>query len=594
LVHDAGKFANRRPISNSGVKMRTSQWLIATIKETPNDAETVSHQLMLRAGMIRKLGAGLYTWMPLGLKVLRKVENIVREEMNKIHAMEVLMPAVQPAELWEETGRWETFGGQLLKMRDSNERDYCFGPTHEEVITDIMRTELKSYKQLPVNFYQIQTKFRDEIRPRFGVMRAREFIMKDAYSFHLTQESLQETYQSMYDAYCRIFDRMGLKYRAVEADTGAIGGSASHEFQVLADSGEDLIFYSDASDYAANIEQATTITPPAADSTAANTLREVETPQQKTITEVAHFLKISAKETVKTLIVSGTEHPLVALVLRGDDELNEIKASKHPLVKSPLQFAPEELILKTLGAPIGSIGPVKLDIPILADHNAVALSEFICGANKKDKHFINAVWGRDAEYFEAFDLRNVKEGDLSPDGKGKLHACRGIEVGHVFQLGDKYARSMNAAVLNEEGQLQTMVMGCYGLGISRVVAAAIEQHHDQHGIIWPQSIAPFQLVIIPINGHRSAEVKEKAEYLYQEFCKAGYDVLLDDRNDRPGILFADNDLMGIPHRLVVSERNLQEGEIEYKARNQTDSLRIALPQVLQHVQNILNRSHEPS
>ncbi len=572
--------------------MRSSQWLIATIKETPNDAETVSHQLMLRAGMIRKLGSGLYTWMPLGLKVLRKVENIVREEMNKTHAMEILMPAVQPAELWEETGRWETFGGQLLKMRDSNDRNYCFGPTHEEVITDIMRTELKSYKQLPVNFYQIQTKFRDEIRPRFGVMRAREFIMKDAYSFHLSQESLQQTYEAMYQAYCRIFDRMGLKYRAVEADTGAIGGSASHEFQVLADAGEDLIFYSDTSDYAANIEQATSIIPSAAKSSAANTLKEVETPQQKTITDVAQFLRISPKETVKTLIVAGSEEPLVALVLRGDDELNEVKAAKHRLVKSPLQFANEDFIFKTLGAPIGSIGPVNLNIPVLVDHHALALSEFVCGANKKDKHFLNAVWGRDAEYIEAFDLRNVKEGDLSPDGKGKLHACRGIEVGHVFQLGDKYARSMNAAVLNEEGQLQTMVMGCYGLGISRVVAAAIEQHHDDRGIIWPQSITPFSLVIIPINGHRAPEVKEKAESLYQEFCKAGFDVLLDDRNDRPGVLFADNDLMGIPHRLVVSERNLQEGEIEYKARNQADSVRIALPQVFQHMRNLLNLGYE--
>ncbi|WP_028387713.1 proline--tRNA ligase [Legionella fairfieldensis] len=556
--------------------MRASQWLLATLKETPNDAEIISHQLMLRAGMIRKLGSGLYTWLPLGLNVLRKVESIVREEMNRAGAMEILMPAVQPAELWQETGRWETFGGQLLTMHDSNDREYCFGPTHEEVITDLIRHELQSYKQLPINLYQIQTKFRDEIRPRFGVMRAREFIMKDAYSFHLSQESLQQTYEIMYQTYCRIFDRLGLRYRAVEADTGAIGGSASHEFQVLADSGEDLIFYSDNSDYAANVEQATSLLPEKAGSNFKETIQLISTPAQKTITDVAQFLQVKPDQTVKTLIVEGSEHPLVALILRGDDELNEVKASKHPLVKSPLSFASELVILQTLKAPVGSLGPVGLTIPIVVDHHALALTSFICGANQPDKHYRNVVWERDAHYHDAYDLRNVKEGDPSPDGKGKLRLCRGIEVGHVFQLGDKYARAMNANVVNEHGQLQTMIMGCYGLGISRVVAAAIEQHHDERGIIWPQAIAPFQLVIIPINGHRSALVKDTADRLYQQLGTQGYEVLLDDRNERPGFLFADNDLIGIPHRLVISERHLAQKTVEYKARSSDEILQITL------------------
>ncbi|HAT8966012.1 TPA: proline--tRNA ligase [Legionella pneumophila subsp. pneumophila] len=569
--------------------MRASQWFLVTQKETPNDAEIASHQLMLRSGMIRKLGSGLYTWMPLGLRVLRKVENIVREEMNKIHAMELLMPSVQPAELWQETGRWETFGGQLLTMKDSNQREYCFGPTHEEVITDIMRNELQSYKQLPVNFYQIQTKFRDEIRPRFGVMRAREFIMKDAYSFHLSLESLQETYKDMYQAYCRIFDRMGLKYRAVEADTGAIGGSASHEFQVLAESGEDLIFYSDASDYAANIEQATSLKPLKANQSCNETITLVDTPNQKTIDEVASFLGIASNQTIKTLIVKGKEHPMVALVLRGDDELNEVKATKHPLVHSPLSFIDEELILKTLKTPLGSIGPVKLNIPVIVDHQALAMPSFVCGANQADKHFINAAWERDAKYDDAYDLRNVKEGDPSPDGRGTLHCCRGIEVGHVFQLGDKYAKAMNASVINEQGQLQTMIMGCYGLGITRVVAAAIEQHHDEHGIIWPQALAPFQVNIIPLNSARSQAVKEQAESLYQQLKSHGIDVLLDDRNERAGVLFADNDLIGIPHRLVVSERNLEQGCIEYKSRTSSETQLINLDKVVNFIIELINK-----
>lgn len=563
--------------------MRASHWLLATLKETPNDAEIPSHQLMLRAGMIRKLGSGLYTWLPLGLKVLRKVELIVREEMNRALAMELLMPAVQPAELWQETGRWDTFGGQLLTMLDSNDRSYCFGPTHEEVITDLMRHELQSYKQLPANFYQIQTKFRDEIRPRFGVMRAREFIMKDAYSFHLSQDCLQRTYDVMYQTYSRIFDRLGLKYRAVEADTGAIGGSVSHEFQVLADAGEDLIFYSDGSDYAANIEQATSLAPAMATSLPNDAMQKVPTPGQKTIADIASFLKMPVEETVKTLIVEGEVQPLVALVLRGDDELNEIKAAKHPLVKSPLRFADEQTILKALNTPLGSIGPVNLDIPVIVDFQARAMVSFVCGANDADQHFIHAAWNRDAQCQDVYDLRNVKEGDISPDGKGTLHACRGIEVGHIFQLGDKYAKAMNAAVINESGQLQTMLMGTYGLGISRVVAAAIEQHHDENGILWPQALAPFQLVIIPINAHRSELVKNTADELYDRLISQSIDVLLDDRNERPGVLFADSELIGIPHRFVIGERNLADGMVEYKARSGGEPKLVPLAELSQFI-----------
>ncbi|KTC73066.1 prolyl-tRNA synthase [Legionella birminghamensis] len=569
--------------------MRASQWFLPTLRETPSDAEIVSQQLMLRAGMIRKLGSGLYSWLPMGLKVLQKVEQIVREEMNRSQAMEVLMPAVQPAELWQETGRWDTFGGQLLTMTDSNERHYCFGPTHEEVITDIMRNELQSYKQLPVNFYQIQTKFRDEIRPRFGVMRAREFIMKDAYSFHLSQESLQATYNTMYQTYCRIFTRLGLRYRAVEADSGAIGGSASHEFQVLADSGEDIIFYSNESDYAANVEQARSLIPAKAEPDLSQEIQLVDTPDMRSIEEVAGYLKVSSGEVVKTLIVDGREHPLVALVLRGDDELNEVKASKHPLVKSPLRFADEQQVKSSLPAPVGSLGPVGLSIPLIVDHHALALSHFVCGANAEHKHYTHACWERDAQYQDAYDLRNVKEGDASPDGKGTLSSCRGIEVGHVFQLGDKYAAAMNASVINEEGQLQVMQMGCYGIGISRVVAAAIEQHHDERGIIWPLSIAPFHLVIIPINAHRSEIVRTTAEDLYQQLTAQGVEVLLDDRNERPGVLFADSDLVGIPHRLVISERHLEQQAVEYKARNKAELDMIPLAEVSGFVKGLMSQ-----
>jgi prolyl-tRNA synthetase len=568
--------------------MRVSQWFIATQKETPNDAEIKSHQLMLRTGMIRKLGSGLYTWMPLGLKVLRKVERIVREEMDHAGAMELLMPAVQPAELWQETGRWETFGGQLLKMTDSTLREYCYGPTHEEVITDIMRAELQSYKQLPVSFYQIQTKFRDEIRPRFGVMRAREFIMKDAYSFHLSQESLQETYNTMYQAYSTIFTRMGLKYRAVEADTGAIGGSASHEFQVLADSGEDLIFYSNASTYAANIEQATSLRPVKATLKPSTLLHCIDTPEQKTIDEVSTYLNISPEQTIKTLLVKGKEQPLVALVLKGNDELNEIKAMKHPLVDSPLTFIDEDCIEKILNVGVGSLGPVDLGLPIIVDYHALALASFTCGANQNQKHYMHAQWDRDVKEYQTFDLRKVQEGDASPDGIGTLHSCRGIEVGHVFQLGDKYAKAMNATVINEQGQLQTMMMGCYGLGLTRVVAAAIEQHHDELGIIWPEALAPFSLVIIPINGHKSITVMEQASQLYKQLIQRNMDVLLDDRNERPGVLFADHDLIGIPHRLVVSERNLEQGCVEYKSRASGETQQIPLTALTAFINKLLN------
>ncbi len=547
--------------------MRASQAYIKTLKETPNDAEIASHQLMLRAGMIRKLGSGLYTWLPLGLRVLRNVEHIVRTEMNRIGAMELFMPAVQPAELWQETGRWETFGNQLLTMQDANERAYCFGPTHEEVITDLMRQEVQSYKELPLVLYQIQTKFRDEIRPRFGVMRAREFLMKDAYSFHADYASLQETYAQMYTAYSKIFDRMGLQYRAVEADTGAIGGAVSHEFQVLADSGEDLLFYSNQGTYAANVEQATSCIPQAAALHPQQQAHLVDTPGKKTIQDVAEHLNIEPKHILKTLIVAGREHPWVAVVLCGHDELNPVKAAKHPWIQNPLRFANEEEIQQDLQLPFGFIGPLSLSIPVIVDHHAAALTHFVCGANQKDKHLQAAHWLANPEQQNA-DLRTVQVGDPSPDGQGTLEACRGIEVGHIFQLGDKYAKAMHAVITNESGQQQPMIMGCYGLGISRIVAAAIEQHHDERGIIWPMALAPYQLVLIPINYARSPEVKTQTETLYQRCQTLGINVLLDDREERPGILFADADLIGIPHRIVISERHLAQNQVEYKARNQ--------------------------
>lgn len=546
--------------------MRASQWFTATLREAPADAKLVSHQLMLRAGMIRKLGSGLYTWLPLGLRVLRNIEQVVREEMNRSGALEILMPAVQPKEIWEETGRWETFGGQLLTMQDSNGREYCFGPTHEEVITDLVRNEIKSYKALPINFYQIQTKFRDEIRPRFGVMRAREFLMKDAYSFHLDEASLQKTYDCMYETYSRIFSRLGLAFRAVEADTGAIGGSRSHEFQVLADSGEDLIFYSDGSDYAANVEQATAKVPPAWDKPAEQPLAKVATPNQKTIDDVAQFLKTKPEHCLKTLIVQGKKHPIVALVLRGSDTLNEIKAAKHPLVHDPIVFIDDASIEQALACPVGFIGPIGLDIPVIIDEFCLAMPHFVAGANEQDYHIQHGHIKRDLAHAEIAALRTVVEGDDSPDGQGKLHSCRGIEVGHVFQLGQKYADAMKAQVLNEQGQLSTLWMGCYGVGVSRLVAAAIEQHHDARGIIWPANIAPFQVVVIPVNGQKCPAALAKAESVYQHLLDMGYNALLDDRAERPGVLFADNDLIGIPHRLVISDKLLAEDKVEYKAR----------------------------
>ena len=547
--------------------MRTSQTLISTLKETPSDAEIVSHRLMLRAGMIKKLASGLYTWMPTGLKVLRKVEHIAREEMNAAGAIELSMPVVQPAELWQESGRWAQYGPELLRMHDRHKRDFCLGPTHEEVITDIARNELASYKQLPINFYQIQTKFRDEIRPRFGVMRAREFIMKDAYSFHIDQASLEETYWVMHRAYCNIFDRLGLHYRPVEADTGSIGGSHSHEFHVLADSGEDAIAFSNGSDFAANIELAEAVAPAAQRPTPTQTLAEIETPNTKTIEELATNHGIAATQSVKTLFVAGEdEGTWVALVLRGDHRLNEIKAEKHPLVRSPLVMAEEKDVQALCGAGFGSLGPVGLNVPVIADRSAAVMADFVCGANKTGIHYTGVNWDRDAQISDVADLREVVEGDLSPDGKGTIEIKRGIEVGHIFQLGRKYSEAMNAQVLDANGKSQTMSMGCYGIGISRIVAAAIEQNYDDKGIIWPDAMAPYQVAIVPLNMQKSQAVAEAAETLYQTLIDAGVDVLLDDRNERPGIKFADMELIGIPHRLVIGDRSLEQGVIEYKHR----------------------------
>jgi len=517
--------------------------------------------------MIKKLASGLYTWMPMGLKVLRKVEHIAREEMNAAGAIELSMPVVQPAELWQESGRWAQYGPELLRMHDRHNRDFCLGPTHEEVITDIARNELASYKQLPINFYQIQTKFRDEIRPRFGVMRAREFIMKDAYSFHIDQASLEETYWVMHRAYCNIFDRLGLHYRPVEADTGSIGGSHSHEFHVLADSGEDAIAFSNGSDFAANVELAEAVAPAAQRPAPTQTLAEIETPNTKTIEELATNHGIAATQSVKTLFVAGEEEGTwVALVLRGDHRLNEIKAEKHPLVRSPLKMAEEKDVLALCGTGFGSLGPVGLNVPVIADRSAAVMADFVCGANKTGIHYTGVNWDRDAQLRDVADLREVVEGDLSPDGKGTIEIKRGIEVGHIFQLGQKYSEAMNAQVLDANGKSQTMSMGCYGIGISRIVAAAIEQNHDDKGIIWPDAMAPYQVAIVPLNMQKSQAVAEAAETLYQALIDAGVDVLLDDRNERPGIKFADMELIGIPHRLVIGDRSLEQGVIEYKHR----------------------------
>ncbi len=551
--------------------MRATRFPLSTLKETPADADIVSHQLMLRAGMIRQLSSGLYTWMPLGLRVLRRVEAIVREEMDRAGALEVLMPAVQPAELWEESGRWQKYGPELLRLKDRHDRDFCFGPTHEEVVTDLARRELRSYKQLPVTHYQIQTKFRDEIRPRFGVMRSREFLMKDAYSFHMDDASLAETYGLMVDAYSRIFSRLGLDFRAVEADTGSIGGRASHEFHVLADSGEDAIAFSSESEFAANVELAAALPPEAPRPEPREALATVDTPDQQSIAEVAAFLDVPPSQCVKTLIVEGAEGDPVALVLRGDHELNDIKAEALEAVAEPLAFADEATIRRVAGSGPGSLGPRGLEIPVIVDHAAARAADFVCGANVDGQHLRGVNWGRDLPEPETADLRNVVEGDPSPDGRGHLSIVRGIEVGHVFQLGDTYSRAMGLTVLDESGRERTPTMGCYGIGVSRLVAAAIEQNHDDRGIRWPEPIAPFQLALIPINLHKSERLREAVERLYTELRAAGIDVLLDDRDARPGFKFADCELIGIPHRLVISERGLDAGQVEYRRRGDDQS-----------------------
>lgn len=551
--------------------MRTSQYILATLKETPSDAEIISHQLMLRAGMIRKLASGLYTWLPSGLKVLRKVEQVVREEMNKAGAIELLMPVIQPADLWEESGRWEQFGPELLRINDRHNRPFALGPTHEEVITDLVRKEINSYKQLPINFYQIQTKVRDEVRPRFGVMRAREFTMKDAYSFHMTEECLDNTYQRMHQAYCNIFERLGLDYRPVIADTGSIGGSVSHEFHVLAESGEDAIAFSDASDYAANIEKAEAVAPSEARPAPSKELNTFDTPEAKTIEELKAKHGVKPHRGVKTLIVYGApdeneERGLVALIVRGDHELNELKAEKLALVDSPLEMAKEEDIVAAIGARPGSLGPVGLDMPIIVDRSVAVMADFVAGANKDGVHYSGINFDRDVTDYMVEDIRNVVEGDPSPCGNGTLHIKRGIEVGHIFQLGSKYSEAMNAGVLGENGKNQIMTMGCYGIGVSRIVAAAIEQNNDKFGIKWPKTLAPFELAIVPMNMHKSHRIPDIAERLYSEFQAAGVDVLFDDRKERPGVMFNDMELVGIPYTLVIGERNLDENKVELKNR----------------------------
>ncbi|MDO9064924.1 MAG: proline--tRNA ligase, partial [Sulfuricella sp.] len=567
--------------------MRVSHFFLSTLKEAPAEAELVSHKLMLRAGLIKRIGSGLYTWMPLGLRVLRKVENIVREEMDKSGAVELLMPAVVPAELWQETGRWDVFGPQMLKIKDRHERDFCFGPTHEEVITDVARREIKSYRQLPVNFYQIQTKFRDEIRPRFGVMRAREFVMKDAYSFHANFASLEQTYQVMHDCYSRIFSRLGLKFRAVAADTGAIGGTGSHEFHVLADSGEDAIAYCPSSDYAANIELAEAVSPATKRPAPAEAMQKVATPGKHSIEEVCEFLKIPAHRVVKTLLLEGRDGDVVALLLRGDHQLNEVKAGKLLQLAQPLRFAADAQIRAAAGCNAGSLGPVGLNVTLIADRAVAAMGDFVCGANEDGHHLTGVNFGRDLpEPKELVDLRNVAEGDDSPDGKGKLELCRGIEVGHIFQLRTKYSEAMKATFLDENGKEQVMEMGCYGIGVSRIVAAAIEQGHDEHGIVFPPALAPFQLAIVPIGINRSELVKETVEKLYAELMASGIEVLLDDRDERPGVMFADLELIGIPHRIVIGERGLKDGNVEYQGRRDDKATAIPLQNIVSHIKSV--------
>lgn len=563
--------------------MRTSQFPLSTVKEIPADAEIASHKLMIRAGLIRKLAAGIYTWLPLGLRVLRKVEQIVREEMNRAGSLEVLMPALQPAELWQETGRWEKYGPELARMKDRHDRDFCLGPTHEEIITDLARNELKSYKQLPVSYYQIQTKFRDEIRPRFGIMRSREFLMKDAYSFHLDQDSLNETYQVMYQAYSNIFNRFGLKFRAVMADSGSIGGAVSHEFHVLADSGEDAIAFSTASDYAANVEKAEALMPQAERPVPTAAMVLVDTPDQHSIDEVSGFFGITPQQCLKTLVVRGEGETLVAFLLRGDHELNPVKAEKVEGVLAPLQFASDAEIIDACGCKPGSIGPVGLKIKQVADRSVTSMADFVCGANQDGKHYQYANWERDLILPEVADIRMVVEGDPSPDGHGQITIARGIEVGHIFQLGTKYSEAMNASIINEAGKNQIMIMGCYGIGISRVVAAAIEQSHDERGIIWPKDLAPFQVAICPMNMHKSDRLQEAVEKIYQDLLNAGVEVLLDDRKVRAGFMFSDMELIGIPHRIVIGDRGLDSGTVEYQGRQDAASQDVAMADIVSFI-----------
>lgn len=565
--------------------MRASKFLSATLKETPADAEVISHQLMLRAGMIRKLASGLYSWLPLGLRVLRKVENIVREEMNSAAAQELLMPAIQPAELWQETARWEQMGDEMLRLQDRHGRSFCFGPTHEEVITDLIRNEIRSYKQLPATFYQIQSKFRDERRPRFGVMRAREFLMKDAYSFHASDESLQQTYDKMYATYRRIFTRLGLDFRAVLADTGAIGGSTSHEFHVLAEAGEDAIAFSSDSDYAANIELAEAVAPGGERAAPTAEVTIVDTPNQNSISEVSTFLKVASRQIVKTLLVQGIEDSVVALVLRGDHELNTLKAEKLEQIEVPLTLVNAAQVKATAGCEPGSVGPKGLKITVIADHSAGHAADFICGANVDQQHLMNVNWGRDLPEPLTADIRNIVAGDPSPDGLGTLSIMRGIEVGHIFQLGQKYSEAMKANCLNEQGKNVTMTMGCYGIGISRVVAATIEQNNDDGGIIWPEAIAPFQVALLPLNMHKSQRLREACETLYKELTSAAIEVLFDDRKERPGVMFANVDLTGIPHRLVLGERGLDNGIVEYKHRRENSIREIPLAEIVAFIKN---------
>lgn len=558
--------------------MRVSNFPLSTLKEVPSDAEIISHQLMLRAGLIRKLASGMYSWLPLGLRTLRKVESIIREEMNNAGGLELLMPSVQPAELWKESKRWEQYGPELLRFHDRHQREFCYGPTHEEVITDIARREIRSYKQLPLNYYQIQTKFRDEIRPRFGVMRAREFIMKDAYSFHETQECLENTYQRMYQTYTNIFNRLGLEFRAVDADSGSIGGSSSHEFHVLAESGEDAIAFSDTSDYAANVELAPVAYQPITSQSEKLILEKIATPTQKTIKEVSNALNAGSKQCIKMLVVKAEDEGVIAFALRGDHELNPVKAEKIEGVFKPLTLASDTDIESNLSSTSGFIGPLELTCRVVVDHAAAILENFVCGANETGFHFKNANWP-DATTLENGDLRSIQEGDPSPDGQGSIQIKRGIEVGHIFQLGEKYSRELNASVLGQNGKDKVMTMGCYGIGVSRVVAATIEQNYDDHGIVWPLSLAPFQLSLIPINMTKSETVKAYCEKIYQRLTDKGVEVLFDDRNLRPGMMFADHELIGIPHRLVVGERGLKAGSLEYKARTDEDSQNIEVADV---------------